>query len=243
VRLGWFLALGAAQVDVGGKPEGKPHPGSSQEDEEERQRIARELHDELAQGLTALLMGLGRLEQSMPDIPATTTRIIESVKQFASRTVEDTRRLILDLRPPVLDDLGLLPAVRMLAETRLEQQGVGVSLTAEGLETRLPSHLEVTIFRVLQEAISNCARHAQAKSVRIHLKGDGRRFRAIIQDDGVGFDTSTASRSADGKSALGIVGMRERASLLGGTLGIRSRGEEGTTVELDVPLVQTLATR
>jgi signal transduction histidine kinase len=211
--------------------------------EEERQRIARELHDELAQGLTALLMGLGRLEQSMPDIPATTTRIIESVKQFASRTVEDTRRLILDLRPPVLDDLGLLPAVRMLAETRLEQQGVGVSLTAEGLETRLPSHLEVTIFRVLQEAISNCARHAQAKSVRIHLEGDGRRFRAIIQDDGVGFDTSTASRSADGKSALGIVGMRERASLLGGTLGIRSRGEEGTTVELDVPLVQTLATR
>lgn len=210
--------------------------------EEERQRIARELHDELAQGLTALLMGLGRLEQSMPDIPATTTRIIENVKQFASRTVEDTRRLILDLRPPVLDDLGLLPAVRMLAETRLEQQGVGVSLTAEGLETRLPSHLEVTIFRVLQEAISNCARHARAKSVRIHLEGDGRRFRAIIQDDGVGFDTSTASRSADGKPALGIVGMRERASLLGGSLGIRSRAEEGTTIELDVPLVETLTT-
>ncbi len=211
--------------------------------EEERQRIARELHDEMAQGLTALLMGLVRMEQAAPDMPPATAKLIESVKQFAARTLADTRRLVLDLRPPVLDDLGLIPAVRMLAETRLEQQGIAVSITTEGLQERLPSHLEVTVFRVLQEAISNCARHAQAKSVHIQLHTEAERFRAIVQDDGIGFDISSATRAANGKAALGLLGMRERASLLGGSLDVLSHPGEGTTVVLDIPLTGALAKR
>ncbi len=204
--------------------------------EEERRRIARELHDELAQGLTALLMGLGRLSQSVPGIPANTVSLIDSVKQFASRAVDDTRRLIHDLRPPVLDDHGLLSAVRMLAETRLEQQGVAVTIDAGGLQHRLPPHLEVAIFRVLQEAISNCARHAQARAVRITLHAEADRFRATIADDGIGFDPASAAWDSDGKRPLGLLGMRERASLLGGRLDIRTTPGKGTTLVLELPL-------
>ena len=145
--------------------------------EEERQRIARELHDEMAQGLTALIMGLGRLEQADPEMPTVTVGLVDHVKSFAAGALADTRRLILDLRPPVLDDLGLLPAVRMLAETRLEERGVAVSIAAEGLGQALPPHLNVTIFRVLQEAINNCARHSQAEAVEIRLSSNCGRFR------------------------------------------------------------------
>lgn len=207
--------------------------------EEERQRIARELHDEMAQGLTALIMGLGRLEQTVPEMPHATAGLVGSVKAFASRALADTRRLILDLRPPVLDDLGLIPAVRMVAETHLEDRGVAVSIASEGLDVDLPAHLKVTIFRVLQEAISNCARHSQAKTVRICLKADCERFQALVEDDGTGFDPSAAVQAVDGKGAVGILGMKERASLLGGTLDIRSRPGRGTTVVLDIPLTET----
>lgn len=209
--------------------------------EEERRRIARELHDELAQGLTALLMGLGRLSQSVPGLPARTTVLVDSVKQFASRAVDDTRRLIHDLRPPVLDDHGLLSAVRMLAETRLEQQGVTVTINADGLQHRLPAHLEVAVFRVLQEAISNCARHAGSTAVQISLQAEANRFRATIADDGIGFDPAAAARGSDGKRPLGLLGMRERASLLGGSLEIRTLPGRGTTLVLDLPLDAALA--
>lgn len=204
--------------------------------EEERQRIARELHDEMAQGLTALIMGLGRLEQTVPDMPVATAGLVDSVKAFASRALNDTRRLILDLRPPVLDDLGLIPAVRMLAESRLEDRGVAVSITTDGMDDNLPAHLKVTIFRVLQEAINNCARHSQAKNVRIWMRVAGGRLRASVEDDGVGFDLAGTLRGVEGKAAVGILGMKERASLLGGELEIRSRPGAGTCVELDIPL-------
>ena len=206
--------------------------------EEERQRIARELHAEMAQGLTALIMGLGRLEQTVPEMPAATAGLVDSVMAFASRALADTRRLIVDLRPPVLDDLGLIPAVRTLAETRLEEQGVTVSVETDHLDEGLPAHLKVTIFRVLQEAVSNCARHSQAKTVRIRMRADSERFQAVVEDDGIGFDPSTIRQATDGKIPLGLLGMKERASLLGGTLDVRSSTRGGTTVVLDIPLAE-----
>lgn len=209
--------------------------------EEERQRIARELHDEMAQGLTALIMGLGRLEQAVPEMPAATAGLIESVKAFASRALADTRRLIVDLRPPVLDDLGLIPAVRTLAESRLEEQGIAVSIEADGLDEGLPAHFKVTVFRVLQEAIINCARHSQAKTVRICMKADSECFRAVVEDDGIGFDPSLIRQRANGKASLGLLGMKERASLLGGTLDVRSSPGHGTTVVLEIPLAEVRA--
>ncbi|MBI4212933.1 MAG: GAF domain-containing protein [Chloroflexi bacterium] len=203
--------------------------------EEERQRIARELHDEMAQGLTALIMGLGRLERAGPEISPGIIGLVDNVKSFAAQALADTRRLILDLRPPVLDDLGLVPAVRMLAETRLEEQGVTVSVSSEGLGDGLPAHLNVTIFRVLQEAISNCARHSRARTVKIRLNSCSGRFQAVVEDDGIGFDPASIVQSTEG-GRLGVLGMKERASLLGGSLEVRSRPGQGTSVALDIPM-------
>jgi len=160
------------------------------------------------------------------------------VMAFASRALADTRRLIVDLRPPVLDDLGLIPAVRTLAETRLEEQGVAVSIEADRLDDGLAAHLKVTIFRVLQEAVSNCARHSQAKTVRIRMRANSERFQAVVEDDGIGFDPSTIRQATDGKIPLGLLGMKERASLLGGTLDVRSSPGNGTSVVLDIPLAE-----
>jgi two-component system sensor histidine kinase DegS len=135
----------------------------------------------------------------------------------------------------VLDDLGLVAGVRMLAESRLEQHGVEVSLTTKGLERRLPAHLELAIFRVLQEAINNCARHANAKLVHISLQSDNGSFEATIQDDGVGFDVSSIAQPTSDSSPLGLLGMRERASLLGGNLEVFSKPGIGTSVKLTIP--------
>lgn len=123
----------------------------------------------------------------------------------------------------------------MLADSRLEQQGVDVSLTTKGLQRRLPPHLELAIFRVLQEAINNCARHAHAKGVRISLQSDSDTFEATVQDDGIGFDLSSIAQPASDSTPLGLLGMRERASLLGGNLEILSNPGTGTRVKLTIP--------
>ncbi|NIN68923.1 MAG: GAF domain-containing protein [Anaerolineae bacterium] len=204
--------------------------------EEERQRIARELHDEMAQGLTALLMGLGRLESSMTSVPPPVTETIETVKEFASAALDDTRRLVLDLRPTVLDDLGLVSALRQYAETRLDPLGVSYKLEARRLQERLPPPLELALFRILQEAINNCGRHADAQHVRIQLEQENGEIRAQVEDDGKGFDLWSLMEGKGEKAPVGIIGMRERAALLGGQLGIDTRPGRGTRISVSVPM-------
>ncbi|MEE8346448.1 MAG: GAF domain-containing protein [Dehalococcoidia bacterium] len=203
--------------------------------EEERQRIARELHDEMAQGLTALLMGLDRLEGSMTSVSPSVVETIETVKEFASRALDDTRRLILDLRPTVLDDLGLVSALRQYAETHLEPLGVSYKLEARRLKERLSPPLELALFRILQEAINNCGRHANARHVRIRLEQDDGEIRAQVEDDGKGFDLWESLDGKGEKPPLGILGMRERAALLGGQLAIDTKPGHGTRVSVSVP--------
>ncbi len=207
---------------------------SAQEDE--RQRIARELHDELAQGLTALHMGLARLQNFMTSVPPPVAETIEEVKDFASRALDDTRRLILDLRPAVLDDLGLVSALRQYAETRLEPLGVSYTVEATQMQERLPPPVELTMFRILQEAINNCARHANARQVRICLQQDKGGIRAQVEDDGQGFDLWSVLEGRDGKQPLGLLGMRERAALPGGQLTIDTKPGQGTRVSVSVPV-------
>jgi signal transduction histidine kinase len=204
--------------------------------EEERQRIARELHDEMAQGLTALLMGLGRLESSMTSVPPSVAETVETVKEFASRALDDTRRLVLDLRPTVLDDLGLVSALRQYAETHLDPLGISYKLEARLLKERLPPPLELALFRILQEAINNCGRHANAHHVRIRLEQNNGEIRAQVEDDGKGFDLWSLLEGKGGKPPLGILGMRERAALLGGQLAIDSKPGRGTRISVSVPL-------
>ncbi len=204
--------------------------------EEERQRVARELHDEMAQGLTALLMGLGRLGSSMTSVPPSVAETIERVKEFASRALDDTRRLVLDLRPTVLDDLGLVSALRQYAETHLDPLGVSYKLEARLLKERLPPSLELALFRILQEAINNCGRHANAHHVRISLEQNNGEIRAQVEDDGKGFDLWSLLEAKDGIPPLGILGMRERAALLGGQLAIDSKPGRGTIISVSVPV-------
>ncbi len=202
--------------------------------EEERKRLARELHDESAQALTSLLMRIDSLAAS-PKLPALTQSHLRQLRQQTEAALEETRRLIQDLRPTALDDLGLVAAIRSYAESHLLGQGVDVHLETAGSIQRLPSGLETTLFRIFQEAINNCARHAQASNLFMRLERDERGIIGIVRDDGVGFDFE-AVLNGGSSLPLGLLGMRERATLVGGSLDIWSRPREGTRVSVRLPL-------
>jgi signal transduction histidine kinase len=207
--------------------------------EEERRRLARELHDETAQDLAALAIALDRARDALTTndaSPEARERIHES-REIAERLLEETRRLILGLRPSVLDDLGLLPAIRWLVETGLADQDIETSITADQVSTRLPGHVEVTLFRVVQEAVTNVARHAHAKHVSIEFSVAGSLARVRAIDDGRGFDVHHATRSNGGRPGVGLVGMEERVRLLGGKMEIISQEGGGTQVVAEVPIV------
>ena len=200
--------------------------------EEERRRVARELHDDTGQALTSLLLRLKALER-MSDASEFKKGLAE-LRESASETLEGIRRLARDLRPPVLDDLGLGPALASLANEfsrsfrlQIEQKipDVGRGLSKEG---------EVTLYRVAQEALTNVAKHAKAQRVKVTLECERHVARLQIEDDGVGFEPEAAL--ADAGSGLGLLTMKDRVALAGGTLRIRSRPGEGTTVTAELPL-------
>ncbi len=203
--------------------------------EEERKRIARDLHDEFAQTLTALTINL---QSALRNLPAETNGLRQSLTQtqtLTTQTLKEISQLILELRPSVLDDLGLVPAIRWYAENRLEPSGTHVVVEATGLKHRLPSSIETALFRIIQEAISNAAKYAHAHQVDIRLKFEEARIQIKVQDDGVGFDAADAMKLKDGMRGLGLLGMRERAALLGGRLTIDSSVGRGTRVHVEVP--------
>jgi signal transduction histidine kinase len=194
----------------------------------ERTRLARELHDETGQALTSILLGLKPLERSAESAEA--REALESVRELVISTLQDVRRLAVELRPSALDDFGLVPAVEHLAETFQEQSGLRVDLESQLGETRLPSDAETTLYRVIQEALTNVTKHSGASRVSILLQRKRNAVVAVVEDDGAGFDPSGARADA-----LGLVGMRERVSLAGGRLQIESTPGAGTTVVAEVP--------
>jgi signal transduction histidine kinase len=194
----------------------------------ERTRLARELHDETGQALTSILLGLKPLEQSAESAEARDA--LESVRELVISTLQNVRRLAVELRPSALDDFGLVPAVERLTETFREQSGLRVDLESQLGEARLPNEAETTLYRVIQEALTNVIKHAGASRVSILLQRKKSTAVAVVEDDGSGFDPS------DGRpDALGLVGMRERVSLAGGRLQIESTPGSGTTVVAEVP--------
>ncbi|MDR7433885.1 MAG: histidine kinase [Armatimonadota bacterium] len=201
--------------------------------EDERRRIARELHDEVTQALSGLVMSLNA---AMENAPEEMRGRLASMHAVAEATLEEVRRIIHALRPSILDDLGLVHALRWHAKTYLEMAGVAVNFHAIGLsEARLPSALETAIFRVAQEAITNIARHAQAKHVDIRLEFCGDRLSLLVQDDGIGFDEASVL-GQKGRPSLGLLGMRERVTLLGGKFHLESKPGRGTKIYLEVPV-------
>jgi signal transduction histidine kinase len=191
--------------------------------EEERKRIARELHDETCQTITALKMKLDAAG-------------MEDAQAMATRSLDELRRIIYDLRPSILDDLGLLPAIRWMAQRNLEPRGVKVRCEFEEPIPRLPFELEIAVFRAVQEAINNVVRHASAETVLLEVAVNRGVLEIDIEDDGVGFDVFEAGGPSASGRGLGILGMRERMELIGGASTVISTPGNGTRVSLRVPV-------
>jgi signal transduction histidine kinase len=204
--------------------------------EDERRRLARELHDGVGQNLTALKHRLAQLEDALPpDSPA--RRQLDAALALCSETLEDTRHLSRLLRPPILDDLGLEAALRWLARSFGESTGIGVTLDMQPLPA-LDGELQTLLFRVAQEALNNAAKHAQAQDVIVRLVSRDGMLQLQVADDGHGFDPEQAPQA--GGSGLG--GMRERLRLYDGRLELHSAPGEGTRVRALVPLATRNAT-
>jgi PAS domain S-box-containing protein len=199
--------------------------------EQEKSRIARELHDELAQTLTALKMDTGWLRDNLGSVPAAAKEKLAAMMGMLDDAVASTRRIAADLRPLVLDDLGLVAAIEWLAQTFRQRTGVECVLEAdEDLELAEP--YATAVFRIVQESLNNVAKHAEASRVTVHLERQGDSFRLVVQDDGRGFAV-TAERKPQ---SLGLVGLRERAHLLRGAVLVTSEPGRGTRVEATIPV-------
>jgi two-component system sensor histidine kinase UhpB len=205
--------------------------------EQERKRIARELHDETSQVLTSLLISLAVLEESLTT-PEARERIADT-RRLAHQTLRAIRSLSIDLRPSALDDLGLLPALRWYVKEYQKKCSIEVDFVSSGFKERLPAEMETALYRIVQEALTNTARHAQAKRVSIMLKEGEKEIEGIISDDGIGFDIEALRKSPDNERGLGLAGMTERAVLLDGSLDIASRPGHGTTITVHIPRYST----
>ncbi len=203
-----------------------------QAQERERQRVARELHDQTGQALTHEIISLDLLLERTED-PEARLRL-QAVKRTLEETLEEVHRMSQDLRPSVLDDLGLVPALRTLAK---QPSGAAVSLHVDGLRDRLPPPIETALYRIAQEALTNANKYARATEVKIDLRCLDGHVRLEVHDDGIGFDpNSIPDKEEAGRAGLGIFGMRERAALLRGTLDIHSAPRRGTEVVAELPL-------
>ncbi len=204
--------------------------------EEERKRIARELHDETSQVLTSLLISLAILEESITT-PEARSRISDT-RRLAHQTLRAIRNLSIDLRPSALDDLGLLPALRWYLKEYQQKFTIDVGLRATPFfKERLPTDVETALYRIIQESLTNVARHAQARKVTIVLRENADTVYASISDDGLGFDAEQLQKTPGPgqEHGWGLVGMRERASLLDGSLTIDSQAGSGTIVRVCIP--------
>jgi signal transduction histidine kinase len=197
--------------------------------EDERRRIARELHDSTSQNLTSLIVGLRMMEAQCANCASPTKAA--DLRQVASKTLDEVHDLSMRLRPRVLDDLGLSAALERLAHEWQARYKISADVAIQ-LNERLPGDVETAIYRIVQEALTNIARHAQAKSASILIEKHGDTVRAIVEDDGIGFDVNTNH----GERHLGLMGMRERAELLNGTLTIESTPQHGTSVFIEIPI-------
>lgn len=209
--------------------------------EEERRRISRELHDETSQVLSALMMNIDLLETQLeaqtPSGERSRTRV-EAVKALAEEAARNLDKMMLELRPALLDELGLIPALRWYLAQVADLWGADIEFEG-GRMGRLPDHVEVVAFRIVQEAVANCVRHAEATKVRVRVVVEHETLVVSVADDGVGFDVASVSVKARSGEAVGMTGMRERAELAGGSLLVESAPGRGTTVTAAVPLSET----
>jgi signal transduction histidine kinase len=210
--------------------------------EEERKRISKEIHDETSQMLAALTFNLQALLEMAEMIGVDNQQFKEMLKKALSTTVQihtEVGRLIADLRPALLDTLGLIPAIRQHAESNLIPLGINVSFHYEGAKKSLAPEVEVTLFRWTQGVIGNIIQHSQAKKVSIAMKRDSSKIELSISDDGIGFDPSKLTVKSEGGHGTGMFIMKERLRTIGGDCLIQSQPGLGTTVTATIPLSQS----
>jgi two-component system, NarL family, sensor histidine kinase DevS len=195
----------------------------------ERRRLARELHDETGQALTSILLGLKALEERTGD--EASRAATEELRSLVVSTLQDVRRLAVELRPTALDDFGLVAALERLTASFAEQTGISVDFQTALADERLPEEVETALYRIVQESLTNVVKHARARRVSILLARKEGSVKAVVEDDGRGFDP--AEQAGDG---FGLVGMSERLALLGGRLEVESDADAGTTIAAEVPV-------
>ena len=222
-----FGARAAVAVDLSRRVEHDALGRVLDGQEAERRRLALELHDETGQELTSILLSLRLVEEAGSDEERSAA--IASVREIVVQTIRDVRRLAVELRPKALDDFGLVPAIERLAESLGERTGIHFDVQATRMEDRLPGNVETTLYRVVQEALTNVVKHSGAAHVGIVLSRTPVTAVAVVEDDGRGFATEERFEG------IGLAGMRERLALIGGRLEMESSGA-GTTVRAEVPL-------
>ncbi|MBI4493839.1 MAG: GAF domain-containing protein [Chloroflexi bacterium] len=203
--------------------------------EEERRRLAQELHDDTSQALASLQLGLERLDSEI-DVPERARRLAAQLRGVAAQTLAEVHRLAVELRPSVLDDVGLVAAIERYLRESAQHWGLPVDFAALGVDHfRLIPAAETTVYRIVQAALTNVAQHAQAQHVSVLLERRDEKLVVVVEDDGLGFELA-AVRAAPLETRLGLAGMEERASLVGATLTIETSPGAGSTVFLEVPL-------
>jgi signal transduction histidine kinase len=196
--------------------------------EEERRHLARELHDEIGQALTAAKINL----QSVTGNGGANFARLQETTAILDRLLGQVRQISLDLRPSMLDDLGLVPALRSLLDQQGRRASVEVHFSAENIPEKLDPEIQTTCFRIAQEAITNAVRHAHATHIDLDLRCKNGKLRLLVRDNGIGLDVESAQAQTIG---LGLIGIKERAALVGGRAKIISSPNKGTTIEVSVP--------
>lgn len=208
--------------------------------EEERKRIAREMHDETIQELASLAVYLEVVASTLPANVDKAKTELKKAQDLSISIIEGIEKFIYELRPSLLDDLGLVSAIRWLADNTLEKAGIAVHFNLTGRDRRISSQMETNIFRIIQEAINNIAKHASAKNTIISVDFKRNNIRVCVKDDGKGFDVQEAMDSKDRPRGLGLLGMMERVEIINGKLTIDSYpGGNGTEIAITIPLFQT----
>jgi two-component system sensor histidine kinase UhpB len=202
--------------------------------EEERSRIGRELHDDTSQTLAAVMINLDLIDKALADAPAAIRERVNSSKELLRYTLGQLKLLVYNLRPVMLDDLGLVPTLRWYIQSRAEGSGPSIDLDVDEPTMRLPGDVETALFRITQEAVANAVRHSRATQVVVKLETGPRSVNLAVIDNGEGFDPREAIRHS--QPGLGLLSIKERVELLAGTLNIESQKGRGTRVNVAVPL-------
>lgn len=204
--------------------------------EEEKRKIARDLHDETSQVLASLHAYLETAISTLPENAAKPRELLKKAQTLATTILDEIRKLIYELHPTALDELGLMPAIFSLAQNNLKTAGIEVSVKTAGKVRRVPSPIETALFRIVQEAFNNIIKHAQARHVNVRVSFLKAAVKISIKDDGRGFDIQQTAKMKDMSGGMGLIGIRERVLLMNGVLSINSKPGQGTEIRIEVPV-------